>query len=567
MRGDARTERLVEGIVAVALTVVVLGPALVHRGYVLRGDMVFVPDQPWKPAWLGLDGSVPRSVPMDAVVWLLGQVLPGDIVQKLLLAGTLVALAIGVSRLLAGVGLWGRLAGMTLACWNPYVAERLGIGQWACVAGLAVLPWLVQSCVRLRDGEGGGPTTAVLLVISAVCAPSMGLVAAFVALCVLLGRPRRAVLVATGAMAVVANLPWLVPSLLRSPIHPDPGQFAGFAAVAESGAGVLASVLSGGGIWKTSIVPVERGYAAVVIVSAVIAVASAGALVRSRRTVRGSAGLAVAAGCAVLLAWLSSWDPVLTALAHATARVPALGIVRDSTRYLAPVVLAVAVGFGLLVDGAVVWIRSRGGAATPVGLVLALVPVFLLPTLAWGIQGFLSPSTYPDSWSATASALGRARDSAGARGGATVVLPWHGSYRGFAWTSRHAVLDPAPRFLPGAVLTDDRLFLANRVLAGEDPYLARVGSALAAPDPSARLRSLGVRWVLVERAAGGAVPKTLRGRAVIDTGGLVLLDLGAVRADARDVRNIPAQAPVVAADLLVAALVIGESFIMGRKSR
>ncbi len=58
---------------------------LFSRGYVLRGDMVFVPDQPWKAGWLGLDGRVPRFVPGDAFVWLLGVALPGDLVQKLVL--------------------------------------------------------------------------------------------------------------------------------------------------------------------------------------------------------------------------------------------------------------------------------------------------------------------------------------------------------------------------------------------------------------------------------------------------------------------------------------------------
>ena len=65
-----RHERLCERLLALALAAGILGPTLFERGYTLRGDMVFVPDQPWKSAWLGLDGSVPRAVPMDAVVWL-----------------------------------------------------------------------------------------------------------------------------------------------------------------------------------------------------------------------------------------------------------------------------------------------------------------------------------------------------------------------------------------------------------------------------------------------------------------------------------------------------------------
>ena len=59
------------------LTVVILGPLLTGWGFWLFGDMVFVPEQPWKDAWLGLDGTLPRAVPMDAIVSVLTQVLPG----------------------------------------------------------------------------------------------------------------------------------------------------------------------------------------------------------------------------------------------------------------------------------------------------------------------------------------------------------------------------------------------------------------------------------------------------------------------------------------------------------
>ena len=67
---------------SLAIGVVVLGPMLIRRGYVLRGDMVFVPRMPWKDAWLGLDGSVGRAVPVDALVSVATSVVPGDLLQK-----------------------------------------------------------------------------------------------------------------------------------------------------------------------------------------------------------------------------------------------------------------------------------------------------------------------------------------------------------------------------------------------------------------------------------------------------------------------------------------------------
>ena len=68
---------------------------------------------------------------------------------------------------------------------------------------------------------------------------------------------------------------------------------------------------------------------------------------------------------------------------------------------------------------------------------------------------------------------------------ATVVLPWAGSYRGFDWNHRRAVLDPAPRFLPGTVLVDDSVRLVDRVVPPEDP---RVEAVAAGAHRAARAR-------------------------------------------------------------------------------
>ena len=88
-------------LATVGVTGIVLGPLLIGGGIALRGDMVFVPDQPWKPAWLGLDGSVPRAVPMDALVALADEVLPGAVLQRVLLAAALLLGGAGISRLAA----------------------------------------------------------------------------------------------------------------------------------------------------------------------------------------------------------------------------------------------------------------------------------------------------------------------------------------------------------------------------------------------------------------------------------------------------------------------------------
>ena len=80
------------------LGLLALGPAL-RPGYLLSYDMVFVPDQPLTAMTLGTDGSVPRAVPNDLVVVLASHLLPGDVVQKILLLAVFVLGGWGVDLL------------------------------------------------------------------------------------------------------------------------------------------------------------------------------------------------------------------------------------------------------------------------------------------------------------------------------------------------------------------------------------------------------------------------------------------------------------------------------------
>lgn len=154
--------RLLPWAVGLLTGVLVLGPAL-GPGYVLRYDMVFVPDLSLGTALRGADGF-PRAIPSDAVVAALSAVLPGDAVQSLALLAVFAVGGAGAARLVlrvlprggAGVLVASAAAG-TAYVWNPFVAERLLLGQWAMLLGYAGLPWVVGATVRLarvRPGPG-----------------------------------------------------------------------------------------------------------------------------------------------------------------------------------------------------------------------------------------------------------------------------------------------------------------------------------------------------------------------------------------------------------------------------
>lgn len=501
----------------------VFGPLLFDRGYWLVGDMVFTPHQPWKGAWLGLDGALPRSVPVDAVVSALSHGPPGWVLQRIALVGGFLVGGVGAGLLVREHRWYARAAAITFLLWNPWVHERLLIGQWPSLVGYLLLPWVALAARRFRRDVGvGWAPLALVLVVSAACSPSTGVMA--VATAAVLGPTRRGRSWSVFLpIAALANLPWVVPSLLATSVEVSVrGVFDGFGARAESQAGVAASLFSFGGTWKSAVVAPERTSALVVAMACVLTLtALAGARAAAPRGE--VARLAVVAGLSFCVALLPALPGGAGALEAVGERVSALALVRDSQRFLAPAVLLVLVGLA----GASTWLRAQVApgreALWAVVGVLVVAPVVLLPSLAWGAAGDLRGSTYPAAWDDAAQLVGSGD-------GATVVLPWNGSYRRFDWNHRRAVLDPAPRYLPGEVLIDDRVLLDGGTVPSEDPRAQAVATALAHSDPdqvAEELRALGVRWVLVENGiAPGDLDVVPSGETVLDDGDLVLLDLG-----------------------------------------
>jgi hypothetical protein len=200
-----------------------------------------------------------------------------------------------------------------------------------------------------------------------------------------------------------------------------------------------------------------------------------------------------------------------------------------------------------------------------VAVLVVLLPALCLPSMAWGLGGDLRPVTYPAEWFRAKAAIDADLTQ---RGGATVVLPWRGTYRGFAWNDRRAMLDPAPRFFPGEVLIDDRIYLGDstggRVLGNEDPELAEVTAALADEDVARALAGRGVARVVVEKG-NGVRPDQVPSGEILHDGRLltvVALDDPAPAAPLASSRR----GAVVAGDIgaLLACLVAGACIIRRR---
>lgn len=527
------------------LTLLTLGPLLVRPGFWLVGDMVFVPHQPWKPEWLGLDGGLPRAVPMDALVSLATYAVPGEVVQRVLLAGGFLLGGIGAARLVPAYPWWARAAAVSVVLWNPWVLEHLQMGQWAITLGYLVLPWVVLAARRVRRGAPGAwAPAALVLLAAAVCAPSSGVTAAVVLGVLVLGRSVRRWLLVAG-LALVANLPWLLPSLLASASATVSATvsgaeaFAAFAARAESPLGVLPSLVSLGGTWKTSIVPAERTSAVVVALAGLLVLTALAGVRRVLADARAAGDddrraevvrLAVVAGGALLLALLPTWGAGADVLGALAQRMPGAAMLRDSHRSVAPAALLLATGLAGTTTAARDVVRRLGAGRAPAAVatgLLVLAPVVLLPSQGLGWRGDAVPvERYGPEWDDVAHLVA-------ADPGPVVVLPWTGSFRRLEVSGGRAVLDPAPRYLPGTVLVDDRTFLDDTVVPAEDVRVGAVGAAVeaAGEDPAAlaeALAGLGARWVLVERVVDRDDPAVVvpTGTVALDRGELLLVSLG-----------------------------------------
>ncbi|MGJ6963337.1 hypothetical protein ACSDR0_15635 [Streptosporangium sp. G11] len=488
--------RLAPALVGLVLGVLALWPAL-GPGFVLRYDMVFVPDPPISPE----SGGFPRAVPSDLVVALLSSVLPGQLVQKAILLGIFVLAATGAAALVPGERRVARLVAAAFYAWNVYLAQRLLLGQWALLLGYAGLPWAVRAVTR----EGIWRT--VLALLPAAIGGFQAMLVSVMAIVPVAGRRApRALLV-----AAVLSLPWLVPALGSAAVT-DPAGVRAFAPRADGPLGTLGSLLTLGGVWNSeAAVPGQETWWSALVRLAVAAVAVTGyALLAGRRpaywgglAVASAAGLAV--GCAgaflpgVLEAMVGLW--------------PGFGPLRDGQLYLAPFALLQAVGLAA--------VTARLSPAVRPGMLV--LPLLVLPTFAMGAFGRLVAADYPPDWSRVRSIV-----DADPAPGALLTLPW-GGYRAFGWNGGRVVLDPAVKLFQRRVVWNDGLPVGlgdgrTLTLATEDPLARRVGAVLAGSGPlTGSLAAEGISHVLIQRPNENLFRSRLPGARLIFAGQDLLL--------------------------------------------
>lgn len=497
---------------SLGLALLLLGPAL-GPGYVLSYDMVWVPDLALRPDFLGVGSGLPRAVPSDAVVAVLDELIPGMVLQKLVLLGVLVLGGLGAARLTDPTSLGARLVALTIYAWNPFVAERLLIGHWPVLIGYAALPWLVLAAREWRT-TGRPPPRIWWLVPLGSLSASAGLVTGVVLVAFAATRsPKRLGLLA--GLLLAGNAPWLVSGLLHAgDAATDATGARAFALHGEGTSPAPLAALRLGGIWNAEVVPASQaGLAGWVLVVVLLVLVAAGMRPWARRA--GRREVAAFAAC-----WAVGWGiAVLTWAAPGpvgwvVVHVPGAGVLRDGARLLALCAAALVTVAG---HGAARVLRNVGSAARPGALVaLLLLPVALLPDAAFGLSGGLTPARFPADYGRARELVARAVEPGAPRD--VLLLPLS-SYRQPAWNHDHKVLDPVGRYLQPDFVAADDLYVSGRKVAGEDGRARAAAAALKEPTSEQRateLAGLGITFVVTDQSAGLIGTPPVAGRVVLD---------------------------------------------------
>lgn len=510
--------RLLPVAVAAVATLLVLGPVL-GQGIALSYDLAWSPDPRWTPFTLGIGTPAPRAVPGDAAVVALGLVVGAPAAQVLVLGGLLLLAGTGAARLAAVALPASRVLAPSVAAlagiWNPFVHERLVVGQWTVLLGYAATPHLVLLARRARAETPAGRLLAAAVVgCGAGGANTLLLALLAVVPVVLLPRPAWRALAWTMPAALGVAAVWVVPALAAG-VRSGAAGAAAFGPRPDTPLGTLVSLISGGGFWNPATHPPERMSTLVALGATAAALAGLGAAIAGLR--RGGAVLLTApAAVGALLVGVSALDPGGLWTTVVTSA-PGGGLLRDSQKLVAPMVVLAAAGSGVLVGH----LARRGAPGVATAVVLSCLPVLTLPGLAWGAGGRLRAVEVPSDVRSTATRLSALPP------GRVGVLPWS-QYRRYGWNGGRTSLTLVPRMVDQQVLVDDALPLSSGSVPGEDPAAARVTAAIqGGRSPLEALEAEGVRYLVVERAAGPgaevAIPAS--SEVLVDGPDVLVMDL------------------------------------------
>ncbi len=486
------------GLLGLAVGLLVVLP-WIAGGYLLLLDWVSGPESAISPGLYGLSSNS-----LDAMPWRLGveatRLAVGPVATAWLIVLLPFPIAAAGAAHLVRMGRLPSYAAASLAVCSPLIVDRLMAGHVAFLLGISLLPWLLSSALNARTQQRWfSARTAGWYALAISISPHMAWLGGTVLLLVTL-LPRMSLrdavrLVLTGlaaagtyafaAAVVLTGAPTLTigdADLEAFATRPGPG-------------GVLPTVLTLHGYWRDWDNQVRNvlGPAFWVVVAALAIVIVIGLLAMLRLgNRRGRLAVAFVAIGAVLAA--GAQGPFAWAYEWAFDNLPLFTTMREPAKWLALVQLGYVIGIAAGVQEIQRTGRLAAWLRRPAAIVATLLPLTMLPALAWGLGGHVETSQYPEGWRAGAARV----DPAPAR---MLFLPWHG-YQPFPFTDERTVATPAAAYFPTSVLSSSAVEVGPLRTDSSSQQQAFVDELVAAgggPDFAGSMSRLGVTYVGLSR--------------------------------------------------------------------
>jgi len=499
------------------LALAALAP-LLGRGYVLTLDMAFVPRFQLEWETFASGESLVSMLPVRLLLVGLTSVVPGDVLQKLVLLAILVGAAGCMHIALAPARTPARLFGATLYAFNPFVHERLLAGHWLLLLAYAATPLVVTRFLHvLREPSPRGVVLAALgWTLATLLNPhhalllGLALLACLLGQVFFLGKPslRLAAAVGIGASWLGFNGFWLLPVVLglgRPLLRYGTEHLFAFATATDHAYGIEQNVLGLYGFWRE---PAEMDLSKYhlphwPLFYVVLMLPVLGGVVWGLRAERARAaetlalilmaavGLYVALGVSEHTYQVNIW---------LFEHVPAFGGLREPQKASALLALSYAWLGGRGIN--LFWHVSLQKALWRHIKVMAVTALVLLTLvynhrMLWGSWGQLHAARYPAAWSKT-------EQVSKYEGGQLLILPWK-QYHRLDFAGR-VVANPARDYFSVPVLMSRDMEMPGVDTQDRDPASQAVLSLLRTEDVKRwqiELDALKVRFILVNRTEYG----------------------------------------------------------------
>ncbi len=461
---------------------------LLAPGYVLLLDWIAGP----VPLFSYSSVDEMANVPVNALLYVLGSVLPGWLVQKVTLVAVGFFLLFVPLRLSLFKDLTPRLFVAFLIAINPFVYERLLAGQWRVVVGYlfvyALIVFLLRSSVRYKHIFGTlvlcGMFSLHFLVIGCLIT-GVWFVGKVLFVPDLAGSRRDFILRFARAFAVFAviSLYWIVPFFLSGMTDNARGSSLGFssahweafASVGEQRWGPIVNTALFHGFWLE-----DRAWSedfSIVSQTAVFlwgigvlyVLAFVGLFVRLRyrgsRTMMTKSMSHFRAGFLVvcyLIAFCFSLGVSATSLYGINIwlfeHVPMWSGFRDSQKWSGVLVIAVAIFAGYGFDRFLYLMhRLPELLQSAMHVIILSVPLVITPYMLFGLASQVQVSDYPVSWYEARDVLLSVEREESCH---VVFLPWHQYYR-LSHNGQALSANVSRRFFPCQVISGQNTAVDN----------------------------------------------------------------------------------------------------------